>query len=312
MQTFPQRWVVAGALSLVVLGIGTFIFLRTQNVPPPVVTTPTTTPEKTTPQPLHEVIGKSVQGRDIEAYTYGTGGTHLLFVGGMHGGYEWNSVLLAYEAMDYLSAHPEAIPKTLAVTIVPSANPDGVYKVLGKAGRFTFEDIPSDTGPIGTGRFNADNVDLNRNFDCHWQPMSTWRGNEVSAGTSPFSEPESKAIRDLVLKDKPAAVVFWHSQADAVYASECDSGVLSGTVSLMNTYADAAGYPAVKSFDAYPVTGDSEGWLASIGIPAVTVELSTHNTTEWSKNLAGIEALFALYGGKSTAAETSTTTALSY
>jgi hypothetical protein len=63
----------------------------------------------------------------------------------------------------------------------------------------------------------------------------------------------------------------------------------------MNAYASASGYPAVDSFDAYEITGDAEGWLASIGIPAVTVELSTHEAIEWERNLAGVTALFDLY-----------------
>ncbi|MDA1334643.1 MAG: hypothetical protein O2794_01340 [bacterium] len=48
-------------------------------------------------------------------------------------------------------------------------------------------------------------------------------------------------------------------------------------------------------FDAYEITGDAEGWLASINIPAITVELKTHETIEWSQNKAGIEALFKYY-----------------
>jgi hypothetical protein len=122
-----------------------------------------------------------------------------------------------------------------------------------------------------------------------------WRGNVVSAGTAAFSEPEARAIRDLVEKEKPVAAIFLHSQSNAVYASECENGILPETRILMDTYASAAGYPAVDVFDAYEVTGDAEGWLASIGIPAITVELSTHETTEWEKNLAGMKALFAHY-----------------
>jgi hypothetical protein len=63
----------------------------------------------------------------------------------------------------------------------------------------------------------------------------------------------------------------------------------------MNTYAKAAGYPAVDTFDSYEITGDAEGWLASINIPAITVELKTHESVEWEKNLAGIKALFKYY-----------------
>lgn len=251
--------------------------------------------------PVYEVIGISVEGRTIESYTYGSGDTLLLFVGGIHGGYEWNSVLLAYELMDYLKANLEAIPATVAVTVIPSANPDGVYKIIGKEGRFTLTDAPADREVTVPGRFNANGVDLNRNFDCKWEPESTWRGNIVSAGTSSFSEPEARAIRSFVLEHTPDAALFFHSQAGAVYASECEAGVLPETLEILTAYTNAAGYPAVESFDAYPVTGDVEGWLATLGIPALTVELTTHDTLEWEKNRRGIEALFAYYSGRSAA-----------
>ena len=247
--------------------------------------------------PKHEVIGLSVQGRNIDAYTYGTGSTTLAFAGGIHGGYEWNSVLLAYQVMDYLAANPEAIPKNLSVTVIPSANPDGVFKVTGKEGRFTASDI-SATVVQSTGRFNADKVDLNRNFDCKWQATSTWQNKIESAGTAAFSEPEAKAIENFALKNKPAAMVFWHSQSNAVYASQCKKGILPTTMDIMNTYAKAAGYPAVKVFDSYATTGAADDWLASINIPAITVELKTHETVEWDKNLAGIKALFDYFGNK--------------
>ncbi|MAJ97065.1 MAG: hypothetical protein CMI56_00430 [Parcubacteria group bacterium] len=239
-------------------------------------------------------IGASVEGRSIDTYTYGEGNTHLLFVGGMHGGYEWNSVLLAYTFIDYLSANPSVVPQDIVITVLPVLNPDGLFDVVGKEGRFTSADIVVDTSN-GTGRFNAQNVDLNRNFGCKWQPESTWRTQVVNAGTEPFSEPETGALRDFVTNKKVDAVVFWHSQSNAVYASECENGVLATTTDIMNVYSDASGYRAIESFDAYPITGDAEGWLASIGIPAITVELKTHETIEWKENVAGVKALFSYF-----------------
>jgi hypothetical protein len=256
--------------------------------------------EEVSSAPEHSVIGRSVEGRPIEAYIYGQGDTHLLFVGGIHGGYEWNSVSLAYAFMDYMEEHPEIIipriiPENITIAVIPSLNPDGVYKVVGKEGRFSVNDAPEDTDSTGIGRFNSHAVDLNRNFDCKWQAESTWRGNTVSAGKGAFSEPESQALRDFVLEYKPSAVVFWHSQAGAVYASECEDGILPITRDIMNEYADAAKYQAVDSFDAYEITGDAEGWLASIGVPAITVELSTHETIEWEQNLAGVRAVLRYF-----------------
>jgi len=242
----------------------------------------------------YSIIGTSVEGRNIEAFTYGEGDKNLLFVGGIHGGYEWNSVVLAYQFMGYLEANPTEIPSDLKITVVPSANPDGVYKIIGKTGKITSLDAP-DGVATEQGRFNANEVDLNRNFDCKWAPESTWRGNVVSAGSSPFSEPEARAIRDFVLDKRPVAVIFWHSQSNAVYASECEDGILKETRDIMNVYAEASGYPAVDEFDSYEITGDSEGWLASIGTPAITVELKTHEAIEWDKNLSGIKAILEYY-----------------
>jgi hypothetical protein len=148
----------------------------------------------------------------------------------------------------------------------------------------------------GEGRFNANNVDLNRNFDCKWAPESSWRGKTVSAGTGAFSEPEAMSLKNYVEKISPKAAVFWHSQANNVYASECDNGVLPETLTIMNAYSIAADYGAVPIFDAYPITGDAEGWLASIGIPAVTVELGSRTSIEWEQNLSGTNALLYMYG----------------
>ena len=292
-------------LILVLLGVGILVLLNALYKKAPEPVAPDTADIK------HEIIGKSVEGRDIEAYIYlprpvstgaeadgkagGDGNTRLMFVGGIHGGYEWNSVLLSYQFMDYLEENPTVIPQNLTIAIIPSANPDGLYKVIGKEGRFTISDVPTKEQALGTGRFNARGVDLNRNFDCKWKPESTWQNKVVSAGSGAFSEPEAAAIRDFVSKYNPAAAVFWHSKANAVYASECTKGIIPKTLDIMNAYAEASGYKAVKSFDEYEISGDAEGWLASINIPAITVELKTHETVEWEQNLAGIKALFNYY-----------------
>jgi predicted deacylase len=227
-------------------------------------------------------IGTSVQGRSIDAHTFGSPQTierHVVFIGGIHGGYEWNTTELAYKALDYFAKNPHIIPTGTSVAIIPSLNPDGLAKSKGEA-----------------GRFNARGVDLNRNFACKWQSTGAWKGKKVNAGTEAFSEPEAAALRDYVTsllkthKPEQLFFVFWHSKASAVYASACGDKPLPATLELMRTYASAAGYKAVESFDAYPVTGAAEDWLASLGIAAITVELSTHVDVEWEKNKKGIDA----------------------
>jgi len=240
-------------------------------------------------------IGQSVESRDISVHTFGSGDNYLLFVGGIHGGYEWNSVVLAYNLIDYLQANPNELPENIKVSVIPSTNPDGVYAVTGKTGRITPADVPADANPGGPQRFNANGVDLNRNFACRWQPTSRWRSQEINAGTSAFSEPEARVIRDFVQSHSLSAGIFFHSAAGAVYGAACNGQVGPQTKQLLNTYAQAAGYRAVERFDAYPITGDVESWLTKLRIPAISVELSNHQDVEWQKNLAGIMAVIELY-----------------
>ncbi len=279
---FVRRALITYSL-LIILGIGLLIYYVTKPEPIQIHVSEALSPRV-------EIIGKSVDDRLMEAYVFGTGEKHLIFVGGIHGGYEWNSVLLAYKVIDYLKANPNQVAENLTITIIPSANPDGVFKVVGKEGKFTALEVPENL-VSGTGRFNANDVDLNRNFACNWQATSTWRTNIVSAGTEAFSEPEVKSLRDYILKDKPELVIFWHSQSNAIYASACNDGILPDTLNYMDIYSNVSGYPTVKTFDSYAITGAADDWLASINIPAFSVELKTHESIEWEKNLAGIEAI---------------------
>jgi len=289
------KTVVAIVLVVAFIVISIFLFRNDEELEDKILDEILT--EEAVVAPKSETIGTSVEGRAINAYTYGAAdenGKHIIFVGGMHGGYEWNTVSLGYAFLDYLDTNPEFVPDNTEVTIIASINPDGLQKVVGKEGRFVPVDIAS-TVDQSIGRFNANGVDLNRNFDCKWKPESTWRNKVVSAGTKAFSEPEALALKNFVSEAAPDAVIFWHSQGNSVFASECLNGILPETLAIMNAYATASGYTAVPKFDAYEITGDAEGWLASIGIPALTVELSTHETVEFEKNLAGVKAVLSYY-----------------
>jgi len=75
---------------LVLIGGGIYYFTRsTATAPGNEVAT--TTVASTTPTQEYEVIGQSVSGRDILAYRFGAGEKEVVFVGALHGGYEWNS-----------------------------------------------------------------------------------------------------------------------------------------------------------------------------------------------------------------------------
>ncbi len=291
---------------IVVVVIGLIIyFISRGSAPAPVEETPTNTETVVTPatstavvqtDKTKTVIGTSVEDRDITAYHFGTGTKEILFIGGIHGGYEWNSALVAFTLVDYLKANPTTVPDGLKVTVIPLLNPDGFYKVIGTTtGQFDVNKVTKDTTKLASGRFNGNTVDLNRNFDCDWQETGTWNKTPVSGGDSAFSEPESQAVKSYVESSKPTAVIVWYSSAGGVYASNCHGGVSDETNTLLKTFATASGYPAHATFDFYETTGDLTNWLSKIGTPAVSVLLTNHTGIEWTKNLAGVQAVLKYY-----------------
>lgn len=264
-------------------------FVPSDNQTPPEITEQPETVETET------VLGTSVEGRSITAYHYGEGEKEILFVGGIHGGYSWNTALVAYELMEYLEEDETRVPENTRVTVIPVLNPDGLNKVVGTAGKFSLSAVPGVQAETVPGRFNANAVDLNRNFDCDWQATGTWQDKTVGGGSAPFSEPEALAFKQYIDANKPTAVIVWYSSLGGVFASNCHNGILPETSILTNLYAEASGYQAYENFDFYEITGDAVNWLAKSNIPAISVLLTTHTDTEWNKNLRGIEAILNHY-----------------
>lgn len=236
----------------------------------PIEVTPTKRSDETT-------LGSSVAGKAITAYHFGSGEKEILFVGGVHGGYSPNTTALTNQLVSYFKNNESEIPDNLMVTIIPTLNPDGAAK----------------SG--ATGRFNAHEVDLNRNFDCEWSADAVWQSQKVSGGSEPFSEPEAAALRDYVLTYDPVAAIVYFSAEGKVYPSACGSTPDKSSVTLAATYATAANYPAAAAFDAYAITGDMVNWMAKQDVPAISVLLSDHQNTEWNKNLAGVRAVLNAY-----------------
>ena len=230
------------------------------------------------------VIGYSFGGRPLEVYRFGQGETPVVLVGGIHGGYEANSVELARRFIDYFRAGA-ALPSQITLHIVPDANPDGSALTAAAV-------AANPTADALSGRFNGRGVDLNRNWDCLWSPVAFWRDQPISGGSAPFSEPETQALRDYLIAAGPALVVFFHSAAGAIYGSGCPESDPVG-LAWADIYGQASGYPVYPIFDHYAITGDASDWLSTQGIASFTVELTDHEDIEWERNLAGAAAVIA-------------------
>ncbi len=242
-----------------------------------------------------QVIGRTVQGRAIEAVRFGDGPRSVVLYGGIHGGYEWNTVALTERLIEYFEANPEEVPPELRLYIIPCLNVDGLA-LVAKAGVLQdgrpLEASDMQSGDRSRGRFNARGVDLNRNWDANWAPTSEWRNMEVDAGRRPFSEPETRALRDFAIRMKPVVIVSYHSQADGIYYSG-KRDRWEPARRLAQLYSEASGYPIPqgRGLVSYRITGASGGYFYRLGIPEITVELEGRSGPEFEPNLAAVRAL---------------------
>ncbi|MFO7850369.1 MAG: M14 family metallopeptidase [Spirochaetia bacterium] len=247
--------------------------------------------------PKGRAIGQSVEGRPLRVYRFGPmsgpgargKGTSLVIYGGIHGGYEWNTVALTRRLIEHFSENPELLPEDIEVCIIPVVNPDGLHRVTG--GR-PLDEVDFSSVSTDEGRVNANGVDLNRNWEGNWEPTAYWRGREVGAGEAPFSEPETRALKDFILKKGPSLVISYHSAANGIhYAGKRDGW--EPALRFARVYSEASGYPVPEgSLVGYKITGASTGYFYSKNIPALVVELVGRDTPEFERNLAGLKAVF--------------------
>jgi zinc carboxypeptidase len=227
-------------------------------------------------------IGQSVEGRDLTVWQFGDGGKTIILVGGIHGGYEANTVWLSNLLIQHFQTNPAAVLPGIRLVIMPLANPDGILRGDG---------LP--------GRLNANGVDLNRNWGCDWQPQAVWGEVPVDPGPRAFSEPETIALRKFFLDQMPAAVLFYHSSLSGIYPGGC--GAQQAQVEwLGDLLQDSTGYTYERSFSYYAVSGDATNWLSERGVPAAVVELSTKDQPEFERNLKGVIALECYFTDKPT------------
>lgn len=120
--------------------------------------------------------------------------------GGIHAR-EWISPAVATYIINDLannaSAHASLL-ETFDFYILPLINPDGYrhtcnYNRFWRKSRRSFSFITDLIGCRG--------IDLNRNWDFHWKEFGGAGFSPCSfiyAGSTPFSEPETKAIKDFI------------------------------------------------------------------------------------------------------------------
>jgi predicted deacylase len=217
------------------------------------------------------VIGYSAGNRPLEMYRFGNGPVEKLIIFGIHGGYEYNTVLLAHQLIAMLNDNPDFVPPDVTLYMLRVLNADGFARSWGV-----------------DGQMNDRGVDLNRNWPANWKadwPRSgCWIYRPVTGGEYPLSEPETKALADFILQHNFDASLSYHSAALGVFAGGTN-GSTEASIRLAEAVADASGYSYPPFDTGCEYTGQFSDWAADQGLAALDIELTNHRDTDYEANL---------------------------
>ncbi|MCK5261095.1 MAG: PKD domain-containing protein [Thermoplasmatales archaeon] len=218
------------------------------------------------------VLGSSVQGRTIWGLKI-TDNPDIeenepeVRICGCHHGNEFMSVelplLLAWHLVDNYASDPniEDLVDNREIWIIPMVNPDGRE---------------------ASTRYNANGVDLNRDYGYMW---------DGSGGSpSPFSQPETQVIREHALDNNFVLSLSFHCSGDIVnyiwnYKGQPvpDHDVVEP---LSQQYGSHNGYWVVEGYDWYQTRGDTNDFSYGCrGDIDWTIEVQTSNIPgAWNLN----------------------------
>jgi murein peptide amidase A len=172
---------------------------------------------------------RSAQGREIEAFVFGSGDRTAMVMSAVHGD-EPSGVRVVEALLARLESMPEGSPGGTRLVVMPRANPDGLE--------------------AGT-RQNANGVDLNRNFPSEAFGTGEKSGNYYG-GESAASEPETRVIMKLIEDCSPFLIISLHAALACVNYNGPSLEVaekLSAATGLPVT--DDVGYPCPGSMGQY-------------------------------------------------------------
>jgi predicted deacylase len=211
-----------------------------------------------------EILGASVLGEPIALEKFGNGPINVLVLGGIHGD-EVTSVDVTRGLASLLRADPALIPPGRTISIIEVANPDGYARKT---------------------RSNSRDIDLNRNFPA--RNFKAGGGRGFRGGSSPASEPETRAILTAIAQLRPRLIISVHSIRGGKQQNNYD-GPGQGVAELM---AARNGYPVTANI-GYPTPGSLGSYAGGdLQIPVITLELPREQAgfAAWAHNR---EALLA-------------------
>lgn len=226
------------------------------------------------------ILGGSLLGRNLYALRIGDGRPTGLVTYAIHGR-EWITAKLALK-----QSRGEVYG---SVWLVPLLNPDGA--LLSQVG------LESAAGSeyhawlssfskeeLSLWKANARGVDLNVNFDARWgKGIHNTRtfGSENGVGVRPFSESETRALRDFTLEIRPDYTLSYHTKGEELYWRFFQSPrTCLRDRRIAKALSEATGYPLKEARGS--VGGYKDWCISALKIPAFTIEAGGE---EWAHPL---------------------------
>jgi carboxypeptidase T len=239
---------------------------------------------------LHE-IGRSVEGRPLWALRIGErrGSTRKVAFLGCHHAREWISVEVPYLLAEHLLANSTTEPvqgwlQRSEIWVAPMVNPDGheFSRTDNRLWRKNRRRNPG--GSIG--------VDPNRNYGYMWgilniSTSSHVPSDETYVGPRAFSEPEVRAVRNLMARELFGGVLSYHSYSQLILypwgytyepiEDDADRDEMRGLAEDMERLirgVHGETYVAQQASQLYPTAGDTTDWAYGVyDVPSFTIEL---------------------------------------
>jgi g-D-glutamyl-meso-diaminopimelate peptidase len=259
-------------------------------------------------------IGTTVDGRSIECITIGnpSASKRILVDGTMHGREYIATPLIMRQVKDLLDrqANGEKILDNVQIEFVPMMNPDGVcisqfgingltsaaakQKVTDIINSWADSGLLSDQSKynayLKAWKNNVNGVDINQNFDMPgWSSLNDGRNKPASEfykGPSPESEPETRALANLVNQGNFTEVINYHAQGECIYwqSSLASGDVPDRDLALAKIAHSDTGYTMVGG-DTLSTASALRGGCtfkdlldAKKGIPNITLEVGLGNS----------------------------------
>ncbi len=209
--------------------------------------------------------GKSTWGRELYYYKVGRG-EKKLFINGVHHGNEDITGKVALDFYHYIK------DKCMGweIYVMPMVNPDSAVIAQGliPTNTETFERIRKQNGwrnPISSWTKNAGGVDINHNYDADFT-------GDFYGGRYPESEPETRAVVNLVREKKFNMVICLHSQGEVIYHGF--KGIYpKGSREIAEAMAHVSGY-RIEEPCGSALSGGMKDWFCDkFSRPGFTIEV---------------------------------------